>query len=62
MATGSIEKSHVNIYWNPDLSVGINPESVVIESMKYIEESLPYVIVEANEYANTSGPKIEVVI
>ena len=62
MATGSIEKSHVNIYWNSDLSVGIDPNSSSVEALKYIEESLPYTIVDRNEYANTSWPKIEIVI
>ena len=54
MATGSIEKSHVNIYWNSDLSVGIDPNSSSVEALKYIEESLPYTIVDRNEYANTA--------
>ncbi len=62
IATGAIEKSHVNIYWNSDLSVGIDPNSAPIEALKYIEESLPYTIVERNEFANSSGPKIEIVI
>lgn len=62
VATGSIEKSHVNIYWNSDLGVGIDPSSAPVEALKYIEESLPYIIVDGNEYANTSWPKIEIVI
>lgn len=62
IATGAIEKSHVNIYWNADLGVGIDPSSAPIEALKHIEESLPYILVERNEYANTSWPKIEIVI
>ncbi len=62
VATGSIEKSHVNIYWNSDLSVGIDPSSAPVEALKYIEESLPYTLVDRNEFANTSWPKIEIII
>jgi LCP family protein required for cell wall assembly len=62
VATGSIATSHVNIYWNSDLSVGINPNSVPVEALKYIEEALPYILVEQNEYITTSWPKIEIVI
>ena len=62
VATGSIEKSHVNIYWNADMSVGIDPSSQPIEALKYLEESLPYILVDRNEYANTSWPKIEIII
>ena len=62
VSSGAIEKSHVNIYWNSSLSVGIDPSSPPIEALKYLEEWLPYVIVEQNEYITTSGPKIEIVI
>lgn len=36
------------------MSVGIDPSSQPIEALKYLEESLPYVLVDRNEYANTS--------
>ncbi len=61
-STGTIEKSHVNIYWHDELKVGIDPESERILSLKYLEEAIPYTIVEHNEYINTSGPKIEIII
>lgn len=60
--TGAIEKSHINIYWNQDLSVWIDPSSLPVEAIKYIESSIPYILVESNEYINNSGPKIEIII
>ena len=62
IATGSIAQSHVNIYWHPDIEVGINPKSPTIEALKYLEEGLPYIIVPHNEYISTDGPKIEIVL
>lgn len=62
IATGSIEKSHINVYWNEEMWVGIYPDSVWVEALRYIEESIPYNFVERNEYINMSGPKIEIVI
>jgi hypothetical protein len=61
-STGTIEKSHINIYWNNDYRIGIDPESSVVSGLKYLEESIPYSIVERNEYISSSGPKIEIVI
>lgn len=61
-ATGTIEKSHINIYWHPDLTIGIDPSSTRVVALKYIEEAIPYSIVEHNEYINTSGPKVEIVL
>jgi LCP family protein required for cell wall assembly len=62
ISTGSIEKSHINVYWNSDLSVWIDPASTTVESLKYIEEAIPIIVVEKNEYANNSWPKIEIII
>lgn len=62
ISTGSIEKSHINVYWNSDVNVWIHPESDTVTALRYIEESLPYTIVDRNEYINTGGPKIEIII
>lgn len=61
-ATWSIELSHINIYWLPDLTIGIDPEWSTVQALKYLEESIPYSIVTHNEYISTDGPKIEIVI
>lgn len=60
--SGSIEKSHINIYYHSDLDVGISPNSPSVLAFKNIEEAIPYTFVDRNEYINTSGPKIEIVI
>ncbi len=60
--SGSIEKSHINIYYHSDLDVGISPDTPSILALKNLEEAIPYTVVERNEYINTSGPKIEIVI
>jgi hypothetical protein len=44
------------------LKVGIDPNTERVLGLKYLEEAIPYSIVEHNEYINTSGPKIEIVI
>jgi LCP family protein required for cell wall assembly len=61
-ATGSITQSHVNIYWHDDLKIGIDPESISVQVLKYLEESLPYLTVTHNEYITDDGPKIEIVL
>jgi hypothetical protein len=38
------------------------PDSTAILALKHIEPGIPYTAVEKNEYINTSGPKIEIVI
>ncbi len=52
-STGSIENSHINIYWHSDIQIGIDPESAVIQALKHIESAIPYTIVDRNEYVNT---------
>lgn len=61
-STGAIEKSHVNFYWYEELKVGITPDSTSVLALKYLEPGIPYTSVEKNEFINTSGPRIEVVI
>jgi LCP family protein required for cell wall assembly len=61
-STGTIENSHINFYYYEDLKVGIAPDSVSILGLKHIEPGIAYTAVEKNEYINTSGPKIEIVI
>ncbi len=60
--SGSIEKSHINIYYHSDLNIGISPLSIAVLALKHLEEAIPYTLVERNEYINTSGPRIEIVI
>jgi LCP family protein required for cell wall assembly len=61
-STGTIEKSHINIYWHEELGVGIDPKGVLISASKYIEDSIPYSIVTHNEYITSLWPKVEIVI
>lgn len=62
-STGSlIETSRVNIYWNSELSIGIDPESQSVKALKSLEEKIPYSIVNRNEYVTTSWPKIEIIL
>ncbi len=61
-ATWSVGLSHINIYWHPELSIGINPDWTMAQALKYLEESIPYSIVTHNEYVSNDGPKIEIVV
>jgi hypothetical protein len=61
-STGATLQTHINIYWNKDLRVGIDPESLGVEALKKLEEKIPYTLVERNEFVTTSGPKIEIVL
>jgi hypothetical protein len=60
--TGSIESTHINIYWHDELRVGIAPDAPRLLALRHIDESIPYTTVERNEYISTIGPKIEIVI
>jgi LCP family protein required for cell wall assembly len=62
VATGSIEHTHINVYWHEDLQVGINPDSSSVKGLRYIEPGIPLTFVSQNEYINTSGPRIEIVV
>jgi hypothetical protein len=61
-STGSIEHSHINIYWNSEYSIGINPEADIVSALKTLDMRIPINIVTSNEYVTTEGPKIEIVL
>ncbi len=61
-STGAIEHSHINIYWNSEYSIGINPESDIVSALKTLDMRIPVNIVTSNEYVTTEGPKIEIVL
>ncbi len=61
-ATGEIQQSHINIYWNDQYSIGINPTSDIVEALKLLDMRIPVNIVTSNEYVTTDGPKIEIVL
>ena len=61
-STGTIEQSHINIYWNEEYGIGINPESDIVKALKSLDMRIPINIVTGNEYIKTSGPKIEIVL
>jgi hypothetical protein len=61
-ATGSIETSHINIYWNPEHRIGIDPTSAIIEVLKMLDMRIAINIVLNNEYITTNGPRIEIVL
>ena len=61
-ATGTIERSHINIYWNSEYKIGIDPASDIIEALRILDIRIPVNIVTNNEYVMTDGPKIEIVL
>lgn len=61
-STGSITTSHINIYWNEEMQVGIDKDAIIVQALKYLEEKIPYSTVIHNEYITTDGPRIEIVI
>lgn len=61
-ATGSIENSHINIYWNEEAAIGTPLSSPIITALKFLEEKIPYSTVIHNEYVTTDGPRIEIII
>lgn len=61
-STGSVEQSHINIYWNDAYKIGISPDSDIIQALKSLDERIPVHIVTNNEYVTTNGPKIEIVL
>lgn len=61
-STGSIANSHINIYWNSEMTVGIPESSTIVQALKFLEEKIPYNTVLRNEYIVTEWPRIEIVI
>lgn len=62
VATGTIEQSHINVYWNSEYNIGINPTSDIVNALKSLDMRIPVNIVTSNEYVTTDGPKIEIVL
>ncbi len=62
VSTGAIERSHINIYWNSEYKIGIDPESNIVQALKTLDIRIPVNIVTSNEYMTTDGPKIEIVL
>ncbi len=60
--TGSITTSHVNIYWNAEANAGFSPDHLFVKILKDLEDRIPYIMVTHNEYVNTNGPRIEIVL
>jgi LCP family protein required for cell wall assembly len=61
-STGSIDNSHINIYWNSEAEIGTPASSPIIQALKFLEEKIPYSTVIHNEYITTDGPRIEIVV
>ena len=61
-ATGTIAQSHINIYWNSEYKIWIDPASTIVEALKKLDMRIPVNIVTNNEYVTTNGPKIEIVL
>ncbi len=61
-STGSIESSYINIYWNEEYKIGIDPESEIVSALKMLDMRIPVRIVTSNEYVKNDGPKIEIVL
>lgn len=62
VSTGAIDHSHINIYWNAEHKIGINPDSEIVQALKKLDETMPINIVQNNEYITDDGPKIEIVL
>ncbi len=62
VATGAIEKSHINIYWNSEYKIGIDPKSDIATALHTLDIRIPVNIIENNEYVTDDGPKIEIVL
>lgn len=60
--TGSIDTSHINVYWNTDADIGFSPEDSAVKALKEIEDRIPYITVSHNEYVTTKWPRIELVL
>lgn len=60
-STWAIEHSHINVYWNAEYKVGIDPESDIVKALKSLDDRIPINIVANNEYVTDDGPKIELV-
>jgi LCP family protein required for cell wall assembly len=61
-STGSIDHSHINMYWNSKYHIGIDPESTIVAALKTLDMRIPVNIVTSNEYVMDDGPKIEIVL
>ncbi len=61
-STGAIERSHINIYWNSEYKIGIDPASDIAEALRTLDIRIPVNIVTSNEYVTADGPKIEIVL
>lgn len=61
-STGAITQSHINIYWNSEYDVGIDPKSDIVEALKMFDMRIPINIVTSNEYVTSDWPKIEIVL
>lgn len=62
IATGTIEQSHINIYWNAEYEIWFNSGASIVQALKYLDMRIPVNIVKNNEYVTTDGPKIEIVL
>lgn len=61
-STGSITTSHVNIYWNAEANAWFPSDHLFVRSLKEIEDRIPFIMVDHNEYIKTRGPRIEIVL
>lgn len=62
VSTGSILKSHINIYWNKDYKIGIDPDSDIATALRTLDIRIPVNVISNNEYVTNDGPKIEIVL
>lgn len=60
--TGSIETSHINIYWNEEFKIGYAPDSAVVLALKSIFPDITFTEVKRNEYVTDKWPQIEIVL
>lgn len=60
--TGSINTSHINVYWNSEAEIGFSPDNIIVQAFKEIEDRIPYITVSHNEYVTTHGPRIEIIL
>jgi hypothetical protein len=61
-STGTINQTHINIYYHQDYDVGIHPDSDIVTALRSLDIRIPIHIVTSNEYMTNDGPKIEIVL
>lgn len=61
-STGALTRSYINIYSQPEMNLGFTEKDTIIQALREVDETLPYIYVTKNEFITNDGPKIEIII